>query len=493
VNPRSVPFAERIQAYRAAHARNVDFAVANPATGELLAEVPDLGRAETLQAIGAAERAFPAWSARTAKDRCAILRRWHDAILANQGELAQLLTLEQGKPLAEARAEILYGASFVEWFAEEARRAYGDVIPTHAKDKRLLVLKQPVGVVGAITPWNFPNAMVTRKAAPALAAGCTIVLKPAEETPLSAIALQSLALEAGIPPGVMNTITSNRPAEVGAALTGSETVRKLSFTGSTEVGRLLMRQCGATLKKLSLELGGNAPFIVFDDADMDAAVSGAVAAKFRNAGQTCVSANRILVQAGIHDEFVQRLRRSVEALAVGDGMDAGTAVGPLINAAAVDKVERLVADALGRGAALATGGARHDCGGHFYRPTVLTGVTAAMAIAQQEVFGPVAPVLSFATEQDAVRIANDTRYGLVAYFYARDLNRVWRVAEALESGMVVLNSASFSSEATPFGGIKQSGFGREGSKYGLDDYVEIKFVCLGGMEPWPRPDQPPGA
>jgi succinate-semialdehyde dehydrogenase / glutarate-semialdehyde dehydrogenase len=478
-----LPLADRLEDYCAGHASAGRFSVVNPATGEAIAAVPDLGRAETLQAIDAAGRAFPAWAARTAKDRCAILRRWHDLIVAHQDELAQLLTLEQGKPLAEARAEVLYGASFAEWFAEEARRAYGDVIPTHARDKRLLVLKQPVGVVGAITPWNFPNAMVTRKAAPALAAGCTIVLKPAEETPLSALALHSLALEAGIPPGAMHMITSSRPAVVGAALAASETVRKLSFTGSTEVGKLLMKQCGDTLKKLSLELGGNAPFIVFDDADLDAAVAGAVAAKFRNSGQTCVSANRILVQDGIRDEFVRRFRVSVEALAVGDGMDPGTEVGPLISESAVAKVERLVADAVGRGAEVLSGGARHGRGGNFYQPTVLIGVTSGMSVAQQEVFGPVAPVLSFAIEDDAVRIANDTRYGLVAYFYARDLNRVWRVAEALECGMVVLNSPTFSSEATPFGGVKESGFGREGSKYGLDDYLEIKFLCLGGMAP----------
>ena len=489
----ALPFADRIAAFSAGWPRAGRFQVSNPADGTVLAEVPDLGRDETRAAIAAAEGAFPAWAARTAKDRCAILRRWHALILERQEWLAALLTLEQGKPLAEARAEILYGASFIEWFAEESRRVYGDVIPTHAQDKRLLVLKQPVGVVAAITPWNFPNAMVTRKAAPALAAGCTIVLKPAEETPLSAIALHGLALEAGMPEGVMSVITSNRPVEVGAALTGSEAVRKLSFTGSTEVGKLLMRQCGDTLKKLSLELGGNAPFIVFDDADLDAAVAGAVAAKFRNAGQTCVSANRIIVQAGIRDEFARRFHAAVAELRVGDGMSSAAEVGPLINAAAVDKVEKLLADAVARGATVVLGGARHARGTNFFQPTVLTGVTPAMDIARQEVFGPVASLLSFESEQEAVRIANDTRYGLVAYFYARDLNRVWRVAEALESGMVVLNSPNFSSEATPFGGVKESGIGREGSKYGLDGYVEIKFLCLGGIVPAGRPAFPPAA
>jgi succinate-semialdehyde dehydrogenase/glutarate-semialdehyde dehydrogenase len=493
MSARSLPLAALIGAYGARHVRAARFAVANPATGNTVAEVPDLGRDETLQAVAAAEREFPVWAARTAKDRCAVLRRWHDLILAHREELAELLTLEQGKPLTEARAEIGYGASFVEWFAEEGRRVYGDVIPTHAPDKRLLVLKQPVGVVGAITPWNFPVAMVTRKAAPALAAGCTLVLKPAEETPLCALALLALALEAGVPKGTLEVVTSSRPAEIGAALTGSEVVRKLSFTGSTEVGKLLMRQCGDTLKKISLELGGNAPFIVFDDSDLDVAVAGAVAAKFRNAGQTCVSANRILVQAGIHDEFARRFCTAVAGLAVGDGMEPGTDVGPLISAGAVDKVERLVADAVSRGAVIAAGGARHGRGGHFYRPTVLTGVTSGMSIAQQEVFGPVAPLLSFRDERDAVRMANDTRYGLVAYFYARGLNRVWRVAEGLECGMVVLNSPTFSSEATPFGGVKESGFGREGSKYGLDDYVEIKFLCLGGMDSRPGPGPLPAA
>ena len=477
----SLPMREAIDRYLTAHARARSFAVENPATGAQIAAVPDLGRAEAWAAIQEAKRSFPAWAARTAKERCGILRRWHALILERQEPLAELLTLEQGKPLGEARGEIGYGASFIEWFAEEARRAYGDVIPTHAPDKRLLVLKQPVGVVAAITPWNFPVAMVTRKAAPALAAGCTVVLKPAEETPLSAIALHALALEAGIPPGVFSVLTSSRPAEIGEVLSASDDVRKLSFTGSTEVGKLLMRQCADTVKKLSLELGGNAPFIVFDDADLDAAVAGAIAAKFRNGGQTCVSANRILVQSGVHAEFTRRFCAAVAALSVGDGMAAGTSMGPLINGAAVAKVERLVQDAVNRGARVAEGGARHARGGNFYQPTVLTHVTPAMAIADQEIFGPVAAIQAFDHDDEAIRIANDTRYGLVGYFYARDLGRVWKVAEALECGMVVLNTAAFSSEATPFGGVKESGIGREGSKYGLDEFVETKFFCVGGL------------
>lgn len=457
------------------------FAVFNPATGVRIAEVPDQGREETQHAIAAAKAAFPAWAALTAKERSKYLRRWYDLIVAHQEELATLLTLEQGKALGEARGEILYGASFVEWFAEEAKRVYGDVIPTHAHDKRLIVLKQPIGVVGAITPWNFPNAMITRKAAPALAAGCTIVLKPAEDTPLSALALGLLAQRAGIPGGVLNIVTTSRPAEVAETLTASEDVRKISFTGSTRVGKLLMRQCADTVKKLSLELGGNAPFIVFDDADLDVAVRCAVAAKFRNSGQTCVCPNRILVQASVMQSFAERLAAAVRALAVGDGMNPRTVVGPLINPAAVRKVEGLVQGAVASGARAVLGGARHELGGNFYQPTVLAGVTPDMEIAQTEIFGPVATLFPFETEQEAMRLANDTPYGLVAYFFARDLGRVWRVAEALESGMVVLNEASFSSEATPFGGMKESGIGREGSRYGLDEYVEIKYVCLGGL------------
>lgn len=471
----------QLSAWRARHARAKTFPVHNPATGDLIAEVPDLGAAETRAAIDAAAAAMPGWAAKTAKERAALLRAWHGLIARHHEDLARLLTLEQGKPLVESRGEVMYGASFIEWFAEEGKRIYGDVIPTHQSNKRLLVLKQPVGVVGAITPWNFPSAMISRKAAPALAAGCTIVLKPAEETPLSAIALCALASEAGIPEGVVNLVTSSRPAEVGAVLTGSETVRKISFTGSTEVGKLLMRQCGDTIKKLSLELGGNAPFIVFDDADLDAAVAGAIAAKFRNSGQTCVSANRILVQSGVMKPFAEKFAAAVKALTVGDGLEATTAVGPLINRAAVEKVEGLVRDALANGARADCGGARHARGGNFFQPTILTAVRPEFAINRTEIFGPVAPLLAFDTERDAIRIANDTRYGLVSYFYARDLGRVWRVAEALEAGMVVLNDAWFSSEATPFGGVKESGIGREGSRYGIDEYVEIKYLCLSGI------------
>lgn len=461
--------------------RGATFAVVNPADGTHLADVPDMGREETQQAIRAAKAALPAWAAKTAKERAKILRSWYDLIVVHRETLARLLTLEQGKPLGEARAEILYGASFIEWFAEEGKRLYGDVIPTHAPDKRLLVLKQPIGVVGAITPWNFPNAMITRKAAPALAAGCTIVIKPAEDTPLSALALGELARRAGIPEGVLNVVTSNRPVEVAEVLTASTDVRKLSFTGSTQVGKILMRQCGDTLKKLSLELGGNAPVIVFDDADLDAAVAGAIVSKFRNAGQTCVSANRILVQSTVMEKFAARFSAAVEALPVGNGMDAATAVGPLINRDAVAKVDGLVRRAVAMGAHVVVGGSAHERGGNFYRPTVLTGVTWEMEIAQAEIFGPVAPLFAFDTEADAIRVANQTPYGLSAYFYARDIARVWRVAEALEYGMVGLNDVTISTEAAPFGGMKESGIGREGSKYGLEDYVEIKYLCLGGL------------
>jgi len=471
-----------LTAWRTRHAQARAFPIHNPATGELVAEVPDLGAAETRAAIEAAAAAMPTWAAKTAKERATLLRAWHGLITRHHEDLARLLTLEQGKPLVESRSEVMYGASFIEWFAEESKRVYGDVIPTHQSNKRLLVIKQPVGVVGAITPWNFPSAMISRKAAPALAAGCTIVLKPAEETPLSAIALCALAAEAGLPEGVVNLVTTSRPAEVGAVLTSSETVRKISFTGSTEIGKLLMRQCGDTIKKLSLELGGNAPFIVFDDADLDAAVAGAIAAKFRNSGQTCVSANRILVQSGVMKSFVEKFAAAVKALAVGEGTEATTAVGPLINRAAVEKVAGLVRDAIANGARAVCGGAKHVRGGNFFQPTILTGVRPELAINRTEIFGPVAPLLAFDTEQDAIRIANDTRYGLVSYFYARDLGRVWRVAEALEAGMVVLNDAWFSSEATPFGGVKESGIGREGSRYGIDEYVEIKYLCLSGID-----------
>jgi len=456
------------------------FPVADPASGEVLAQVPELGAAETRRAIEAANAAWPAWRNQTAKQRAAILRRWFDLILANADDLALLMTREQGKPLAEARGEIAYGASFVEWFAEEGKRVYGDVIPSPAADRRLVVLKQPIGVCAAITPWNFPNAMITRKVAPALAAGCTVVVKPAEQTPLSALALAELAQRAGFPPGVFNVITGSAAAApvIGAELTGNPIVRKLSFTGSTEVGRLLMAQCAPTVKKISLELGGNAPFIVFDDADLEAAVEGAMLSKYRNAGQTCVCANRLLVQDGIYDAFAERLADKVRALKVGAGVEKGVNQGPLIDAAALAKVEALVADAVAKGARVLTGGQRHERGGTFYRPTVLADVTAGMRCAREEIFGPVAPLFRFRTEAEAVALANATEYGLAGYFFARDLGRVWRVAEALEYGIVGVNTGIISNEVAPFGGVKQSGIGREGSRYGIEDYLEIKYVCL---------------
>ena len=455
------------------------FPVTNPATGEEITQCADLGRAETARAIDAAHAAQPAWAAKTAKERSAILRRWFDLIIENADDLARLLTAEQGKPLAEARGEIVYGASFIEWFAEEAKRIYGDTIPGHQADKRIVVLKQPIGVVGAITPWNFPNAMITRKVAPALAVGCTVVIKPAKQTPLSATALGVLAEQAGFPNGVMNIITSNDSRTVGAELCGNDKVRKITFTGSTEVGRVLMRQCSEQIKKLGLELGGNAPFIVFDDADLDAAVEGAMMCKFRNAGQTCVCANRIYVQAGVYDAFSEKLKAAVARLKVGNGADEGVTTGPLIDLAGLAKVEEHVADATAKGAKVAAGGARHELGGSFYLPTILTGVTQEMAIAREETFGPVAPLFSFDTEQDVIAMSNDTEFGLAGYFYARDLGRVWRVAEALEYGIIGINTGIISTEVAPFGGIKQSGLGREGSKYGADDFLEIKYLCMG--------------
>lgn len=454
------------------------FPVTNPATGAELARVPRLGAEATRQVIQDAEQAWPAWRALTARERSAVLRRWYELILANGEDLARLMTAEQGKPLAEARGEIAYAASFVEWFAEEAKRAYGETIPTVAQDRRLLVLKQPVGVCAAITPWNFPAAMITRKVAPALAAGCTVVVKPAEQTPLSALALAELAHRSGFPPGVFNVITGEAAA-IGGELTANPSVRKLSFTGSTEVGRLLMAQCAPTLKKLSLELGGNAPFIVFDDADLDAAVAGAVAAKYRNSGQTCVCANRFLVQDGIYDAFAARLAEAVSQLPVGPGDVPGVAQGPLIDAQALAKVERLVADATAKGARVLTGGARHALGGTFYAPTVLTQVGPDMGVAREEIFGPVAPLFPFHTEAEAVALANATEYGLAAYFYSRDVGRAFRVGEALEYGMVGINTGLISNEVAPFGGIKQSGLGREGSRYGLEEYLEVKYLCLG--------------
>ena len=454
--------------------------VRNPARGSLITQVPLLSRAETRAAIAAAAAAFPAWAARTAKERANVLRRWFELMLTNQDDLATLMTAEQGKPLAEARGEIAYAASFLEWFAEEARRIYGDVIPGHQADKRILVLRQPVGVVGAITPWNFPAAMITRKAAPALAAGCTFVVKPAMQTPLSALAMAELAARAGLPPGVFNVITG-KANEIGPELTSNPSVRKLTFTGSTGVGKQLMQQSAGTLKKLSLELGGNAPFIVFDDADLDAAVQGAIASKFRNTGQTCVCANRLLVQSGVYEEFARRLGVAVSALAVGDGLAGPTDQGPLIDAAALAKVREHIDDALAKGAKIAVGGKPHALGGTFFEPTVLTGVTTAMACAREETFGPVAPLFRFETEAEAIRMANDTEFGLASYLFTRDLARSWRVSEALEYGIVGLNTGLISTEVAPFGGIKESGFGREGSKYGILDYTELKYVCVGGI------------
>lgn len=452
--------------------------VDNPASGEVIGRVPSLGAAETQAAIDAAERALPGWAGRLAKDRAQILRRLFDLMTARADDLAALLTREQGKPLAEARGEIAYAASFIEWFAEEAKRAYGEVIPSFAADRRLVTIRQPVGVTAAITPWNFPAAMITRKIGPALAAGCTVVVKPAEQTPLTALALGVLAEEAGVPPGVLNIITGPA-AVIGGVLTASPVVRKLSFTGSTEIGALLYAQSAPTLKKLSLELGGNAPFIVFDDADLEAAVEGALASKFRNAGQTCVCSNRIYAQASIYDAFVARLTARTAALAVGDGTTAKVQIGPLIDDAAVDKVVSHIEDALAKGARLECGGRRHALGGRFFEPTVLSGVTPDMIVTQEETFGPVAPVIRFDTEEEAIRLANDTVFGLAAYFYARDIGRIWRVGEALEAGMVGINTGLISSEVAPFGGIKSSGLGREGARQGLEEYLETKYLCMG--------------
>jgi len=455
--------------------------VTNPATGAVIGSVPNCGAAETRRALQAAEAALPAWRALTAKERAAKMRTWFDLIMANQEDLALIMTTEQGKPLAEARGEIAYAASFIEWFAEEGKRVYGDVIPQHQADKRIVVIKQPIGVCVAITPWNFPAAMITRKAGAALAAGCTMVIKPALETPYSALALCELAERAGIPAGVLSVVTGDAKA-IGGEMTSSPIVRKLSFTGSTAVGKLLMQQCAGTLKKVSLELGGNAPFIVFDDADLDAAVEGAMASKYRNSGQTCVCANRFLVQDGVYEEFARKFSAAVERqLKVGDGMEEGVAQGPLINEAAVQKVESHISDALGKGAKVATGGARHALGGTFFQPTILTEVLPGMAVANEETFGPVAPLFRFHAEEEAIRMANDTEYGLASYFYSRDLARVWRVAEALEYGMVGINAGIISTDIAPFGGVKSSGIGREGSKYGIDEYLEIKYMCIGGI------------
>lgn len=451
--------------------------VDDPATGERIGRVPRCSGKQVERAIDAAARAMIPWAQRPAKERANVLRRYFELIMANQEALAALLTREQGKPLAEARGEIAYAANFIEWFAEEAKRVYGDVLPSHAGDKRIVVLKQPIGVVAAITPWNFPSAMITRKIGPALAAGCGVVLKPASQTPFSALALGVLAQEAGLPDGLLNIVTGSA-GEIGDVLTASETVRKLSFTGSTDVGARLYAQCAPSIKKLSLELGGNAPFIVFDDADLDAAVAGAIQSKFRNAGQTCVCANRIYAQAGIHDAFVEKLTAATNKLHVAPGTDKGSEIGPLIDDKAVAKVREHIADAVAHGARVVTGGEPHALGGRFFTPTLITGVTQDMAVAREETFGPLAPVFRFETEDEVIAMANDTPYGLASYFYARDLGRVWRVAERIEAGIVGVNTGLISTELAPFGGVKLSGLGREGSRYGIDDYLELKYVCL---------------
>ncbi|HEX4763083.1 MAG TPA: NADP-dependent succinate-semialdehyde dehydrogenase [Usitatibacter sp.] len=454
--------------------------VDNPADGSLVATVPEMGAAEAKRAIAAAEAALPAWRAMLAKERSAILRKWFDLMVANADDLAAILTAEQGKPLAEAKGEVLYGASFIEWFAEEAKRVYGDVIPSPWPDKRIVVIKQPIGVVGAITPWNFPNAMITRKAGPALAAGCTMVLKPASQTPLSALALAELAARAGIPKGVFNVVTGNARA-IGGELTSNPAVKKITFTGSTEIGRVLMRQSADQVKKLGLELGGNAPFIVFDDADLDKAAEGAIVSKYRNNGQTCVCANRIYVQDKVYDAFAAKLAEKVRALKVARGTEPGAVLGPLIDDAALAKVEEHVSDAIAKGAKVTLGGKRHALGGRFYEPTILTGVTKAMKVSNEETFGPVAPLFRFKDEADVIAQANDTEFGLASYFYARDMGRVWRVAEALDAGIVGINTGLISTEVAPFGGVKQSGVGREGSKYGIDDFLQIKYLSMGGI------------
>jgi succinate-semialdehyde dehydrogenase / glutarate-semialdehyde dehydrogenase len=451
----------------------------NPATGAVLGTVPKLGGDEARRAIEAAERAWPTWRTKTAKERATILRKWYDLMMANQEDLAQILTAEQGKPLAEARGEIAYGASFIEWFAEEGKRAYGDIIPQHQADKRVLVIKQPIGVSALITPWNFPNAMITRKAGPALAAGCTVVIKPAGQTPYSALAMAELGERAGIPKGVLNVITGDSKA-IGGELCANPKVRKLSFTGSTETGRILMKQCSDTIKKLSLELGGNAPFIVFDDADLDAAVEGALASKYRNAGQTCVCANRIYVQDGVYDAFATKLTEKVKGFKVGAGTEPGVVIGPLIDENGVKKVEQHVADAVGKGAKVVLGGKRLN--GLFFQPTVLTNVTPEMLVSHEETFGPVAPLIRFKTEEEVIRLANDTEFGLSGYFYSRDVGRIFRVAEAMETGIVGANVGIISTEIAPFGGVKQSGLGREGSKYGLEEYLEVKYILVGGID-----------
>ncbi|SDK49202.1 glutarate-semialdehyde dehydrogenase /succinate semialdehyde dehydrogenase [Pseudomonas delhiensis] len=454
--------------------------VNNPATNEIIGTVPKMGAAETRRAIEAAEKALPAWRALTAKERANKLRRWFELMIQNQDDLARLMTIEQGKPLAEAKGEIAYAASFLEWFGEEAKRIYGDTIPGHQPDKRIIVIKQPIGVTAAITPWNFPSAMITRKAGPALAAGCTMVLKPASQTPYSALALAELAERAGIPKGVFSVVTGSA-GEVGGELTSNPIVRKLTFTGSTEIGRQLMAECAKDIKKVSLELGGNAPFIVFDDADLDAAVEGALISKYRNNGQTCVCANRLYVQDGVYDAFVEKLKAAVAKLNIGNGLESGVTTGPLIDSKAVAKVEEHIADAVGKGAKVVAGGKPHALGGTFFEPTILVDVPKNALVSKDETFGPLAPVFRFKDEADVIAMSNDTEFGLASYFYARDLGRVFRVAEALEYGMVGINTGLISNEVAPFGGIKASGLGREGSKYGIEDYLEVKYLCLGGI------------
>ena len=460
---------------------NKTFDVNDPSTGELIVKLPDMGVSETRDAINAAHKAQKSWAAKTGKERSTILRKWFNLMMENKDDLAKILTAEMGKPLAEALGEITYGASFVEWFAEEAKRVYGDTIPGHQEDKRIVVIKQPIGVVGAITPWNFPNAMITRKVAPALAVGCSVVLRPPTLTPLSALALAYLAQEAGIPAGIFNIVMGTDSSGMGKELCSNELVRKITFTGSTEVGRILMRQCSDQIKKVSLELGGNAPFIVFDDADIDEAVAGAMISKYRNAGQTCVCANRIYVQENIYEEFSKKLAEATRAMKVGNGFDDGVTTGPLIDQQALEKVEEHIEDAVSKGASILSGGTRSNLGGTFYNPTVLTDVTSSMKVAKEETFGPIAPLFKFDSVENVIEAANDTEFGLAAYFYAKDLSKVWKVAEALEYGIVGINTGLISTEVAPFGGIKQSGLGREGSKYGIDDFLEIKYLCMSGI------------
>ncbi len=455
--------------------------VANPATGDALGTIPKAGAAETRRAIEAAQAAYPAWRAKTAKERSAIVRRWYELVLENADDIAVLMTSEQGKPLAEAKGEVVYAASFIEWFAEEGKRVYGDTIPSHGADKRIVVVKEPVGVTCAITPWNFPAAMITRKAAPALAAGCPMVVKPATATPYTALALAELAERAGVPKGIFSIVTGASGA-IGGEMTSNPIVRKITFTGSTEIGKKLIAQCAGTVKKMSMELGGNAPFIVFDDADLDAAVEGAIASKFRNTGQTCVCANRLMVQDGVYEAFTQKLGEAVAAMKVGNGLHDGVVQGPLIDMAAVEKVEEHISDAVAKGARVVVGGGRHALGHSFFEPTVLADVPRDAAVAREETFGPMAPIFRFKTEEEAIEMANDTEFGLASYFYSRDIGRIWRVAEQVEYGMVGINTGLVSTEVAPFGGMKESGFGREGSKYGIEDYIEVKYLCIGGID-----------